>query len=150
MFQQVGNPIGSQPTSFWDGCFNERMDTLIARNHRRQVRLQRLPSGSTLKMVDDVRELLPLADRVHVARMLEKNPDIVRSVTVPGQAGSPVAAKAAAPLRMIHGTAARVWTLLTTVGMPSRPRWAGYGGRCSGWPRLPSSALSRTVSSPSM
>lgn len=85
MFQDVGNPIGSQPTSFWDGCFNERMDTLIARNHRRQVRLQRLPSGSTMKMINDVRELLPLADGVHVARMLEKNPDIVRSVTVPGE-----------------------------------------------------------------
>ena len=33
---------------------------------------------------------------------------------------------------------------------PNRPRSAGYGGRCSGWPRLPSRALSRTVSSPSM
>ena len=45
---------------------------------------------------------------------------------------------------------ARVWTLLTTVGMPNRPRSAGCGGRCSGWPRLPSRAFSRTVSSPSM
>ena len=30
------------------------------------------------------------------------------------------------------------------------PRSDGYGGRCSGWPRFPSRALSRTVSSPSM
>lgn len=36
-------------------------------------------------MIDDVRGLLPLADPVHVARILEKNPDIIRSVTVPGQ-----------------------------------------------------------------
>jgi len=87
MFQDVGNPIGSQPTSFWDGCFNERMDALIARNHHRPVRLQRLPSGNTMKMIDEVRAPLPLADGVHVARMLEKNPDIVRSVTVPGEDG---------------------------------------------------------------
>ena len=69
---------------------------------------------------------------------------------VPGLASEPVAANAAAPLRMIHGTAATVWTLWTTVGRSKRPLSAGCGGRCSGWPRLPSSALSRTVSSPSM
>ena len=34
--------------------------------------------------------------------------------------------------------------------IPNRPSVAGCGGRCSGWPRLPSRALSRTVSSPSM
>jgi len=77
MFQDVANPTSSEPTSFWDGCFNERMDTLIARNHHRQVRLQRLPAGSTMKMIDDVRGRLPLADRTQVARMLEKNPDII-------------------------------------------------------------------------
>ena len=69
---------------------------------------------------------------------------------VPGLSDEPVAVNASLPLRMIHGTAATVWTLWTTVGMPNRPRSAGCGGRCSGWPRLPSSALSRTVSSPSM
>ena len=88
MFQDVANPTSSEPTSFWDGCFNERMDTLIARNHRRQVRLQRLPRDNTTNMIDDVRGLLPLANPVHVARMLEKNPDIVRSVTVPGRSGT--------------------------------------------------------------
>lgn len=88
MFQDVSNPIGCKPTSFWDGCFNDRMDALIARNHRRQARLHRLPPGSTMKMIEDVRDLLPLADRVAVARMLEKNPDIIRCVTVPGQNGS--------------------------------------------------------------
>ena len=79
-------------------------------------------------------------------------PDGVRSWTrtVPAAPGRPMAANAAAPWRTIHGTAASVWTLLTTVGIPCRPRSAGYGGRCSGWPRLPSRALSRTVSSPSM
>ena len=88
MFQDVANPTSSEPTSFWDGCFNERMDTLIARNHHRQVRLQRLPAGSTMKMIDDVRGRLPLADRTQVARMLEKNPDIIRSVALPGQSES--------------------------------------------------------------
>jgi predicted GNAT family N-acyltransferase len=85
MFQDVANPTSFEPTTFWDGCFNERMDALIARNHRRQVRLQRLPAGRTMKMIDDVRGQLPLADRVQVARMLAKNPDIIRSVTLPGQ-----------------------------------------------------------------
>lgn len=88
MFQDVGSPIGSQSTSFWDRCCNERMSALIARNHCRQVRLQRLPSDSTMKIIDEVRALLPLADGVHVARMLEKNLDIVRSVTVPGEVGA--------------------------------------------------------------
>uniref|UniRef100_UPI0035CB9A28 GNAT family N-acetyltransferase n=1 Tax=uncultured Sphingomonas sp. TaxID=158754 RepID=UPI0035CB9A28 len=88
MFQDVANPTSSEPTSFWDGCFNERMDTLIARNHRRQVRLLRLPRDNTTKMIDNVRGLLPLADQLHVARMLEKNPDIVRSVIVPGHSGT--------------------------------------------------------------
>lgn len=84
MFHDVANPIGSKPTSFWDGCFNERMDALIARNHTRQARLHRLPASDTLKMIDEARDLLPLADYVPVARMLDKNPDIVRSVTIPG------------------------------------------------------------------
>lgn len=88
MFQDVANPASSEPTSFWDGCFNERMDALIARNHRRQVRLQRLPSDTTKNMIEFVRGPLPLADPVHVARMLEKNSDIVRSVTVPGRSGT--------------------------------------------------------------
>ena len=48
------------------------------------------------------------------------SPDGVRTWTriVPGLSGVPIAANAAAPLRMIHGTAARVWTLWTRVGMP--------------------------------
>ncbi len=83
MFQHVANTTSLEPTSFWDGCFNERMDALIARNHRRQVRLQRVSRDDIMKMIDDARGLLPLADPVSVARMLDKNPDIVRSVTVP-------------------------------------------------------------------
>ncbi len=70
--------------------------------------------------------------------------------TVPGLSLVPIARKASGPWRTIQGTAASVWTLLTTVGMPNSPRSAGWGGRCSGCPRLPSRALSRTVSSPSM
>ena len=69
---------------------------------------------------------------------------------VPGLAVEPIAANASAPLARIHGTAARVWTFWTTVGCAEEAALAGCGGRCSGWPRLPSSALRRTVSSPSM
>ena len=69
---------------------------------------------------------------------------------VPGLSFVPMAANASPPLRTIHGTAASVWTLLTTVGFSNRPFSVGNGGRWSGWPRLPSSAWMRTVSSPSM
>ena len=43
-----------------------------------------------------------------------------------------------------------VSTLLTTVGAPKRPLMAGNGGLRRGQPRLPSSELSRPVSSPQM
>ena len=69
---------------------------------------------------------------------------------VPGASPDPIAWKAFALLRRIQGTAARVCTFWTTVGAFRKPRVAGCGGRCSGWPRLPSRAFSRTVSSPSM
>ncbi len=88
MFQVISNPISSEPAYFWEGCFNERMDMLISRNHHRQARLQRLSPGNCMKMIDDVRGFLPLADKIYVARMLEKNPDIVRSVTVPERCGT--------------------------------------------------------------
>ena len=80
------------------------------------------------------------------------SPDGVRTWTrtVPGLALDPVATYASGPWRTIQPIAASVWTLWTTVGIPHRPRSAGWGGRCSGWPRLPSRALSSTVSSPSM
>lgn len=115
MFQDVGNPVGPQPTSFWNGCFNERMGALIARNYGRQVRLQRLPSGSIMKMIDEVRALLPLADGVHVARISEKNLDIVRSVTVPGENGA-VGIFAYLPLN-----AYGAWALMTGRYDGSRP-----------------------------
>jgi predicted GNAT family N-acyltransferase len=39
-------------------------------------------------MINDARDLLPLADHVPVARMLEKNPDIVRSIAIPGSSST--------------------------------------------------------------
>ena len=68
----------------------------------------------------------------------------------PGRRRCRSRANAFAPLRRIQGTAARVCTFWTTVGALESRAVAGCGGRCSGWPRLPSSALRRTVSSPSM
>ena len=60
----------------------------------------------------------------------------------------PMAAKASAPLRTIHGTLAKVSTLLMFVGLPHRPAWAGNGGRLRGMPRFPSMERMRAVSSP--
>ena len=47
-----------------------------------------------------------------------------RSV-VPGASGSPSEANAPAPFATIQGTAASVFTLLTSVGRPHRPRSVG-------------------------
>src|SRR5258708_35040909 len=49
----------------------------------------------------------------------------------------PIAAKAAGPLRRIHGTQAKVSTLLMSVGMSQRPLTAGYGGAEGGMARSP-------------
>ena len=56
----------------------------------------------------------------------------------------------APPLRMIHGTAAKVSVLLMVVGLPYKPKLAGNGGLKRGWPFLPSSDSSNAVSSPQM
>ena len=49
---------------------------------------------------------------------------------------------------MIHGTLAKVSTLLMLVGLPQRPETAGNGGRVRGMPRLPSMLAMSAVSSP--
>ena len=67
---------------------------------------------------------------------------------VPVSGALPRRAKAAPPRATIHGTAARVSTLLTAVGAPNNPDEVGYGGRGRTAPRRPSSACSRAVSSP--
>ncbi len=56
--------------------------------------------------------------------------------------------KACAPLRTIHGTLAKVSTLLMFVGQSHRPLTAGKGGRTRGMPRWPSIEPMRAVSSP--
>ena len=56
----------------------------------------------------------------------------------------------AAPRLTISGTSASVSTLLIVVGMFHSPFWAGKGGLMRGYARLPSTELSRLVSSPQM
>ena len=48
----------------------------------------------------------------------------------------------------MNGMLHSVSTLLTTVGMPCTPRWAGNGGRADTVPRSPCRQLSSAVSSP--
>ena len=67
---------------------------------------------------------------------------------VPLLVAVPMPANASAPWRMIHGTMARVSTLLMRVGLPQRPDCAGKGGRKRGMPRRPSTEAIRAVSSP--
>ena len=50
--------------------------------------------------------------------------------------------------RISCGTVASVSTLLSTLGLPQRPLWAGKGGRGRGSPRLPSIEVMSAVSSP--
>ena len=46
------------------------------------------------------------------------------------------------------GMLAYVSTLLSKLGLPHSPAWAGNGGRGRGSPRLPSTEVIRAVSSP--
>src|SRR5215467_7210323 len=69
-------------------------------------------------------------------------------ILVPPALGTPSAANAAPPSRMIGGTAQNVSTLLSTVGHWNAPTTAGNGGRIRGTPRLPSSDSSSADSSP--
>ncbi len=55
---------------------------------------------------------------------------------------------ALAPLVTIHGTLAKVSTLLMEVGESHSPLVAGNGGRTRGMPRLPSIEAISAVSSP--
>ena len=61
-----------------------------------------------------------------------------------------MAAYQSGPRCMMGGSAARVSTLLMSVGQPYRPATAGKGGFSRGWPRLPSRLSSSAVSSPQM
>ncbi len=60
----------------------------------------------------------------------------------------PIPANQSAPRSMIMGMEARLFTLLMLVGFPSRPDWAGNGGRGRGMPRRPSIEAIKAVSSP--
>ncbi len=71
-------------------------------------------------------------------------------ILVPPLFGLPRFRNASPPLRMIHGTAAKVSVLLMVVGLPYMPTLAGNGGLKRGMPFLPSSDSSSAVSSPQM
>ena len=62
----------------------------------------------------------------------------------------PICAYAAAPMRRISGTFARVSTLLTVVGLPNSPTSTGNGGLLRGSGRPPSIDSNSAVSSPAM
>src|SRR5580700_5273480 len=69
---------------------------------------------------------------------------------VPPELGGPRPANHAGPLRRMVGTEAKLSVLLTVVGAPYTPKFAGNGGLKRGLPGLPSSDSSRPVSSPQM
>src|SRR6266542_2020826 len=69
-------------------------------------------------------------------------------ILVPPALGTPSAAKAEPPSRMIAGAAQNVSTLFSTVGDWNAPTTAGNGGRMRGTPRLPSNDSSSADSSP--
>mmetsp|Transcript_37599 Transcript_37599/g.93363 ORF Transcript_37599/g.93363 Transcript_37599/m.93363 type:complete len:207 (+) Transcript_37599:683-1303(+) len=62
----------------------------------------------------------------------------------------PKPANQSPPRRIIVGATATVSTLVTVVGQPYRPAFAGKGGLSLGLPVLPSRDSSRPVSSPQM
>src|SRR5690606_29892532 len=67
---------------------------------------------------------------------------------VPPDLSVPILANFSAPSLIIKGTVAKVSTLLTQLGFPNAPTWAGKGGLSLGSPRLPSNEFKRAVSSP--
>src|SRR5215471_6033598 len=69
---------------------------------------------------------------------------------VPAEFGGPSPTNQAGPLRRIVGTEAKLRVLLTVVGAPKTPKFAGNGGLLRGLPGLPSSDSSSPVSSPQM
>ena len=69
---------------------------------------------------------------------------------VPVDRPMPIFAYSAPELFTIHGTAAIVSTLFTTVGLLQSPDTAGNGGLILGFPRLPSKDSINAVSSPQM
>src|SRR5882762_9200552 len=70
------------------------------------------------------------------------------SSLVPVDFPTPIFAYSSPPILMIGTTAARVSTLLTTVGRSQTPLTAGKGGLILGLPRLPSRDSISAVSSP--
>lgn len=75
----------ASPTLFWPGCFNARMDAVIARNHGRQLEMRTAEPSLILEAIDRNRSSLDLADAQSVRRMLEKNAQIIRIVSDPGR-----------------------------------------------------------------
>ncbi len=67
---------------------------------------------------------------------------------VPGLPSVPIERNHSAPLRIMWRMFPHVSTLLIRVGIPNRPRTAGYGGRRRAIPRSPSIEAMRAVSSP--
>jgi predicted GNAT family N-acyltransferase len=82
MFLAKNNKNAAGVTLFWPGCFNARIDTVIMRNHSRQAWFRRIPIDQILTTVDQFRSSLTLADPAAITRMLRKNPNIIRAVSV--------------------------------------------------------------------
>ena len=67
---------------------------------------------------------------------------------VPGEPAVPTCRNQAAPCSMMSGTAAKVSTLLSTVGFAQRPFSTVRGGLVRGMPRLPSMDAVSALPSP--
>ena len=67
---------------------------------------------------------------------------------VPVERPIPIPAYHSPPLFTMEGTAAKVSTLFTIVGLAYNPAIAGNGGLILGFPRLPSKLSNKAVSSP--
>ena len=72
----------------------------------------------------------------------------MQNTFVPVLFGRPMPANHSAPRRRMVGATAMLSTLLTVVGHPQTPTFAGNGGFRRGWPFLPSRLSISAVSSP--
>lgn len=82
MFHSPNKAAEQAITHFWKGTFNARMAKMIDRNHACQARFHRMDLAQILSKLDEVRTTLDLAEPAAIVRMLAKNPDIIRRVSV--------------------------------------------------------------------
>ena len=85
--QGTGKVQRREPASFWRGTFTRKIDHCVAHGEREPGVLRRATRAEVRELLGEARKVVPIGDTELVWRMLAKNPEIIRAVSVkPGQA----------------------------------------------------------------